>query len=634
MKKIIIPAIAIFLILIVGASAGVTSADQINVQTDTIFGSDKGKMWVLNWNGIDSDKIFASISQSELESETGFKSGQGFTVEMKSGEEYATYKFISSTDKPIKTYNFHANQKWALTHKDVLENLAEWGQDNCADYDEDGNIEWIRKTNYPLYPALGTIYCAKESDLIGTTTGISSPTEIFSTDWIFTPTGKSSESITISNDNNVGQGTSSELGNNVLIRWQGNLKTGARAQEPHRVLGLHSNSFTNGWRVIAESLYDDWQTSLKNDQGMDNCLRRYSSGEVSASFCASQSSIVANAAARQMTTGVFAQPYILDKSFGNGKMKIDLTERVSIPSFQVFVNADYLELILPIGKPQIISVSVPNFAENAVGTITANVKNAGDGRGGFEAGVRSCTKDAEADSIIQTFELDPQETRTLTFRLSGSSTSTTEKEISGSCTFYMKERTTQVEVTKPFDYKYTQVNECTPGNQRATVEGGVWVIKECDSNGLTETTIKICQAGETAFLKAGKYSCESGKPPPPLPNGDGDGKKKSLYDFCVEGKVKEAGLVGKFNPTTKPFAQITCTYDVYKVNLAFGLFLGIIALIALVFRGRWLKPFIASAGPIGWILLGGFVIFLMALAVFNLAAAFILGIIMIIVMLV
>lgn len=469
---------------------------------DTIFGSSSNKVWVVSWNAIDTDSITGTQSVSEIEQMAGAKPKQSFSLSMTSGDEYATYSFITGGGLKDSVYDLDFI-KIEYLDIDSQKKAEQWVANNCfLDLNRDGY-----KDSYGADKLFYSVrYCYKVNKQYGTPRLIGSPREIFNTNWKLQIEGKSPEPFTVSNEKNVAKDATTRLGNTALIKWQGTLKTGARAPEPSNVMGMHSNSLPQGWKIVNKENYNRWSRYI--DGEARSCLSEWSSGRNTETSCENSGKNIASGVLLDTDEQQFKQGTITGTTLSAGQFKLDLAERVGIPTFQVYINADELKVDIPVGEAEIVSVSSLKFDEGGIGTISTRVRNAGSSTGSFDVGIIGCTANFKAASLIQDITLGAKEETVVTLQITGSSESSTIKEISGTCTVFMKERTTQVQRTNTVTVSFVQEGECVAGKERETIRDGRYVIQVCNSNGLTWSDVKVC--GENQVTEpdiSGKLQC-------------------------------------------------------------------------------------------------------------------------------
>lgn len=511
MKKILpFLIIMISLMLSIPAFAYITGLSKVDVQIDNVFG-DGGKLWLLEWNGLTADRISGTLSSNEINdmNDGTETTTQSFTLTMDTLDEYIVYKFSQDPAlRPIRKVEMISKEYW-VWEKSYADMQTE-AKSVCADISTYGN-----SIAYKTYGSLNThygYYCAKWGEQLGTTTNIKNPFVHFKTDWSLAVSGQSPLTATISSEQNVGSGTSSKLGSNVLIQWQGSLVSGITPPTPGgKVLGLHSNTF--GWRVIDDKNYDTWNNYLQDS--LITCIQSWSLGTTTKESCESASNNKATASVVSTQNEEFKGYQISDTTFSNGQFKIVPKDfKITIPSFRVLIDGDFLKLVIPVGKPSITSTTSPKFREDGTGHIDVTIKNIGSGDGYFESRITSCTEGFEPSVQTNTQTFRAGEQKTVSLYLSGSSTSTT-KTITGTCSVEVKDTTSQESATKDASVSFDQVTECIAGNRRKAICGsgescteGRWVVKECNADGMTEKIILECKEDEELEFEGGtNYKC-------------------------------------------------------------------------------------------------------------------------------
>lgn len=491
-RLLLITLISFILIIgIAGAYISGISYANIRIQGDTIFDG-QGKLWLIDWTGGGTDSIEGTINKAEFEEYTDQRSEQDFSIKMDSEDEYGKYTYEQRFgDKDLQKVELIEHiEWWSSDHETIAIDLG------CVDFDYDGNIEY----SYNTLPVYTHVRCAKWGEKEGNVFSIHSKKGIFTTNWVFSAVGKEEERVTLTNENNIGDGSSTSLGDVILIKWKGNLAFGTYLPEYSNFKTVHSNDY--GWKIVDEDIYDNYLDYLETE--LDDCIFGWARGWNTKDFCEQEVNVRLNKAQVWTSSTNFPENKV---DFEDGFFKLDTAEQILVPTFQMFIDADYLEIVISTGRPQITSLSSPIFVEGEPGKITANVKNIGDGRGDFELRISSCSSGFDPTSIVYPLTLNPGESRSVDLDISGSSDSTTQTQISGTCTVDFKEKTTQRFTTKSVSVKYNQQTECNPGNEFKTIVNGVWVVKRCNTDGLTTTTILTCAVGETVDLINGQWEC-------------------------------------------------------------------------------------------------------------------------------
>lgn len=510
-----------FLFVIVSISVvqgAVLSIDQANIKSN-YFGFDEA--WVVSLVSDDytTDSLNAYLTPQTIEDASGEEPEQALNIQVKTKPNYCTYSLKTNTFnyQDIYTVEPIVISKWLWTKAD-LEEFKNTIKSQCADFSNSdyqiqidnlnsdgtvwdageyvyGDTSWIFKAN---------AYCVKLNEKIGTVGQPIDKIIVAETDWTVGVEGKVSESETISNSE-AGSGRSTKIGDNVWVQWQGNLGTGEDCPDVSNLVGIHDNSFANGWRLGNRDDYNTYSSYLTN--GIKQDIREYSESsypDYYQSTFSNRANTIIRDVADEETGFVYS---VLDTSYYSGKVKIDLGRQIVFPLFRLIIDADYLEIVIPTGKPSIVSVSDIEFTEGLAGQVTAVIKNIGEGRGGFTTRIKDCTggfssSTSPIGSILEVDEID-----TLYFNVIGSSTAT-EQDVNGVCTLETKESITGEIVTKIFGVKMTQLQQCIPGSMACSVDDdGKSVVKKCNTAGTKYEIVEICPEGQECKLTVSGAKC-------------------------------------------------------------------------------------------------------------------------------
>jgi len=364
------------------------------------------------------------------------------------------------------------------------------------------------------------VYCFQRNNYLGTPAYIDNPDEIFTADAELTADGEVFQTATLSNGD-AGQGVVTDLGSHAKIRWGGNLDTGAAEPDNSRVLGLYSNSYQNGWKVVSRSDYDSYTSYMENSA--HDIIKNWAEGDYStydnpgekaAEFVNSQ--VEDSAESVDSSTSELANAEVDDSSFNTGSFTFDPEDLLSYPTFTVYVDAGengYIEVTKPTGAPEIISKNGARVEEGSEGTVTATVQNVGDGEGQFSGRLSSCGNGFSIVDDQDTKNVASGDTTTYSFDVAFSSVSTESKEVQGSCTLEVsgveESDSTSVGVTG------VQLSECTPGHQRREQNSDDrWEIYTCQDNGLDWELSTTCGEDEKAVAQGNnQFACEEPEDP-------------------------------------------------------------------------------------------------------------------------
>ena len=186
-----------------------------------------------------------------------------------------------------------------------------------------------------------------------------------------------------------------------------------------------------------------------------------------------------------------AQTFLNRNSEGTGQVRITVDGAKSTNMNVVFkVSADWLGLVIPSGRPDILSVNCPDFSSgDSNGLCSINVKNIGSGAGTFSASLQDCGVFTQKySSQSQTF---PSGTSGImnVFVESG----LVGQELTSSCTFKV------IDVNDPSKYDTMQADihmtapkACIPGDIRAQGQ----LVQICNTLGTGYDDVVACDGNE------------------------------------------------------------------------------------------------------------------------------------------
>ena len=492
--------------------------DQANIRSG-YFGFDKA--WVVSMVSDDytTDSLNAYLTPQAVKDASGNEPKQALQINVKTKPNYCTYSFKTDTFNYQDVYTIQQKTftKWVWNGQDA-EELKDEINTICADFSKSNY-----KSNAVYYPSenkfvtgdyvvmnvgdyllasKATVYCVQLNKKIGT---IAQPIDkkiIAETDWTVGAEGKTSESKTVSNSE-AGVGRSTKLGDNVWVQWQGNLGTGEDCPDVSNLIGIHDNSFINGWRFGSRDDYNTYSSYLTNGIISDIKLSSQSTSTQSYNFESRANTIIQDVVNEESGFSYS----VLDTSYNSGKVRIDLGRQIVFPLFRLIINANYLELVIPTGKPSIDSVSDIEFTEGLTGQVTAVIKNVGDGKGGFTTRIKDCTNGFSSSTSPIGSILDAGKTDTLYFNVIGSSTAT-EPTVNGVCTLEVKESTTNEIATKIFGVKMNQMQQCVPGTWACSVDdNGKSIVEKCNTAGTKYEPTETCPNDQECRLTATGAKC-------------------------------------------------------------------------------------------------------------------------------
>jgi len=490
-NKLVFGILFLFLVLTMSnVSAAVGGLSEARIQSN-YFGFDKA--WIVDFVSDDftTDKINAFFTPSDFESESGQKTKQSLSISAQTRPNSVEWSLKQDTSRPdvFELVPF-TDSKWSTNYDSAKSELSA----GCFDLPGD---DYYWKGTFGKV----TVWCLKANKKLATSGEFVGEFIRSETDWSVTASGKTPQTALVTNTE-TGNGRTSKLGDRVYVQWQGLAITGESPPPISNSIPLHSNDFSGGWRVVKLGNYDSYVNYLSNSF---NDVDRWANGRTTESNLRDILSSKSYGAIQQdLSFGTFS---VLDQRVDGGKIRLDLGRLITFPQFRLIIDADYLELDIQTGVPQIVSTSNIKFNEGSAGSMNVRVKNIGSSKGGFNVRILDCSNGFSSNTPSQGITLEPNEERTLTFEIIGSSTST-QGTLTGSCNVEMKESITQQIVKKSFSIEMNQIKECPPPQFACGVENNIHVIKECNSQGTGLVTIEKCASDEICSLTSSGAECK------------------------------------------------------------------------------------------------------------------------------
>jgi len=288
------------------------------------------------------------------------------------------------------------------------------------------------------------------------------------------------------------------LGDKVYATWQGNLVSGDNC--PNSGDYHISAAYVNGnWRTINNDNYNTWKTY--NDAGMLNCIDRYNGGTETAESCTNNyNTLESNALAGKTLISPGGSQAYASGSQNNGQVIIDLNKMIQFPVLTMHVKADWLGIFVPVGKPQITSLSMPDFQTGTVSNIKVDVKNIGDGSGSF-AVYATCSAGFSQQGTEQYINLEPSASGTVYLPV----TATCNQDTVGSCTVTAYDRNQpNNKDSGTVSGKCKPIILCTANEWRCN---GQW-REQCNQAGTSWVGVQKCD--KTCEMKGFEAVCSGG----------------------------------------------------------------------------------------------------------------------------
>ena len=175
-------------------------------------------------------------------------------------------------------------------------------------------------------------------------------------------------------------------------------------------------------------------------------------------------------------------------SLRNAVVEVELEDYVQFPLTTVYLKADSLTIFTPVPKIELTSPESQCFETGDDGSISVTLRNVGDERGIVNL-YAECSSPFRTTRNIEV-SLNPGQIETRLIPLSASSDKTTRDR----CTIYAESSGETVKRTVRVCVK-PQVT-CESGVRFCSTSGSLEVVKRCNSEGSSATTIKKCNVGE------------------------------------------------------------------------------------------------------------------------------------------
>lgn len=346
-------------------------------------------------------------------------------------------------------------------------------------------------------------YCVKKEQ-IGLKGAFSNPTINFNAK-ISLSNGQETREKTICSGAASGcDGSSVSVDEIGVASWTGSLVTGDAA--PNQNLFVAIKRFDNNqWQIAPKSYFDAY---APKEYDADSNLNRIKVNLAGTTDIVKGDSDILNA-----ITPVNQAAYALlgqDASFtstqfskdsNTGRASVKLQRRLTSPNIVFRIRADWLGIVIPTGKPKIVSVNSDKFVSGESGTAIVQVQNIGDGDGTFSLMLVDC------DPFIQTNTaqsarktLRPNDADSFSISISGG---TNADSLSKSCSIRIYDvNDPSLSDTAPISIQQEKAKICVPNQVRA--EGNI--IKKCNSAGTSLDEIATCQYGLVSDNQGG-FAC-------------------------------------------------------------------------------------------------------------------------------
>ena len=481
-------AIWTILVLLLFISPLYAQINSVSVVRDPVFGTNDFVLLV-NVGTLYSDKLtYGRISEapSYLSDKLGnnYKVENPLILEWKTIEEYTKYNLYKQ--RTIYYVDIRHLDCGILGCSD--DEALNWVHQNCYDFDKDGQATYVERTTLGR---IMDIWCSGLSNKAGDVYTISSPQPYWKTQFKLS-NGKDTETFYIGTND----GYTKRIGNKAFIRFSG-LTLFSYPTNPSNVYAFKSNDR----QTIIDSQKYQAYLSYANDDFYD-IVYEVASGQLSELDAESQIRNKIDQMKYSWTTNADFPKNNVEFSPTEPTIKLHSTQKIAIQNFNMYLNGNWIGIIIPKGEPKITKIDYPDeLTATETAQVKVHVQNVGDGDSTFEV---SLTCDSPISVFVpkQLIQIGKGETKEVDFTI-GSIQQREKQTIS--CKATAIDTSSQSSTTKSFSFNLKPMAECDEGEQMVVVEGGTYRVLECE-NGQFSKIVLACGVNEVPHQNIlGKY---------------------------------------------------------------------------------------------------------------------------------
>lgn len=315
-------------------------------------------------------------------------------------------------------------------------------------------------------------------------------------------------------------GSSVSFGNIGTASWSGSLVTGEPAPNQDNFVAIH-NLNSNRWQIVRDSTYDNFANAedIADSQLREamNDFIQYKESQIPNADNEIDDIVndVNNAQTNTLNEDVSFTSSPFDFDSNSGKVTINLERSLTSPNIIFRLKADWLGIVIPSGKAEIVSVTTEKITSGESGGVNVQIKNIGESEGTFSAMLVNCDPFIQSTSTQTTRKtLQPNNIDTITISVSGGVLS---DEVVKNCQVKVYDiNDPSKETLRSITLELEEAKACVPN--KIFADGNV--IKKCSADGSVIEIVKECKYGvipdgEGGFACASinklvsKYECSS-----------------------------------------------------------------------------------------------------------------------------
>ncbi len=358
--------------------------------------------------------------------------------------------------------------------------------------------------------------------------------------------------------------TKGAVGSHTYVTWDGNFNTGKQCQDKDPYIPIYRSG---SWYLGSSNDYDTY-SDLMDD------LIANADNDKDVEFLLPQVNSASSKALNRITLGSIDNA----GSQSSGLWTLDIKDQDLIrPVVTAFIEADWIGIVTPIGKPRIESAKATDFKAGSNGNVKVIVKNIGDDIGTFNI-YGECS-----DSRVNIYEnkevsVGAGKKTTVYLPISGDVSSDTRFTCNAIA------QGTQFKDEKTFGFEITVAGtECTPRDMTCMPNGDIY---ECNSEGFwSNNPTEECGNG-CEYDEYGQPFC-TGLPPPPPPPAQDISKYIPYLIGAVLGLSVFGVWYGKIKPKGKQKPDYVLIGIILLISAGLGFFSYILSKLFIDFIFSW-----------------------------------------------
>lgn len=306
------------------------------------------------------------------------------------------------------------------------------------------------------------------------------------------------------------------VGNNVYVNWQGDLVSGKSCPSSNGVTPVY---YQGSWTPVGTANYETYRIKYVdlNTWVSSQSYKNYNQAQ------AQEFVDGVNSASDNALSGRNFGSIDNASSFASAQAKVVLSSAITYPVITAYVKASWIGVVTPIGKPKIISATIPCFSSSSDGNIKLVVQNVGAERETFLAS-GTCV---DSSFVIQNSDVfvNAGDSKTVYLVLSGE---TSKSELKSSCTINVKG--TAYSDSKVITACVSGISICDAGMLYCDQKN----LMKCNDGGTALGLLQACTDTCTINSSTGIAQCKGFVPPDTCGNGvcNGSETKESCALDC------------------------------------------------------------------------------------------------------